>query len=130
MANNELEDLARQIVEEIWNRGELDQADRLIAPNYVNHGGLIPDLARGPEAVKLSVVVYRLAFPRLHITVESLVADAESIALRWSARNGPVTDLGPSAGAKGSDVLKGVTFGRFAGRQLAESWTTWDRETA
>jgi hypothetical protein len=130
MTARDLALLAREIVEEIWNRGDLDQADRLIAPDYVNHGGLIPDLARGPEAVKLSVVVYRLAFPRMHITVESLVAEAESIALRWSARNGPVTDLGPPAAAKGGTVLEGVTFGRFAGRQLAESWTYWDREAA
>ena len=130
MAAHDLALLAREIVDEVWNRGELDQADRLIAPDYVNHGGLIPDLVRGPEAVKLSATMYRLAFPQLHITVDALVTDEESIALRWSARNGPVADLDSPAGARGGDVLQGVTFGRFAGRQMVESWTYWDREAA
>jgi len=53
-------DLVRQAVEAIWNRGELDAADALFAPDYVNHGGLIPDLVRGPEAVKLSAALVLL----------------------------------------------------------------------
>jgi hypothetical protein len=130
MAENELLTLARQIVEEIWNQGELDEADRLFSPDYINHGGLIPDLVRGPEAVKLSVTVYRLAFPRLHITVEAFVAAEESVAFRWSARSAPVSGRGSPTDSSARDLLEGVTFGRFADRQVVESWTYWDREMA
>jgi len=125
MAANDLASLTNQIVEDLWNRGEVDQADRLISSTYVNHGGLIPDLVPGPEAVKLSVVVSRLAFPRLHITVESLVVQEESVAVRWSARNGHVAKSGLP-----TDALEGMTLGRFVGRKLAESWTYWDHEPA
>jgi hypothetical protein len=52
-------ELVRLAVEEIWNQGDLDTADAVFTPDYVNHGGLIPDLIRGPEAVKLSVALYR-----------------------------------------------------------------------
>ena len=90
MAASELVLLAREIVDEVWNRGKLDQADRLIVPDDVNDGGLIPDLVHGPEAVKLSVTMYRLAFPHLHNTVDDLVTDEESITFRWSAPNGPM----------------------------------------
>ena len=45
--------LVRRAVEEIWNGGDLALADVLFAPDYVNHGGLIPDLVRGPEAIKV-----------------------------------------------------------------------------
>jgi len=65
--------LVRRAVEEIWNRGDLALADALFAPSYVNHGGLIPDLVHGPEAIKISVALYRTAFPDLHISVASLV---------------------------------------------------------
>ena len=57
--------LVRRAVEEIWNRGQLDLADVLFAADYVNHAGLIPDLVRGPEAIKISVAFYRTAFPQL-----------------------------------------------------------------
>jgi predicted SnoaL-like aldol condensation-catalyzing enzyme len=130
MAAREHANLVRQAVDELWNQGDLDVADRLFAPNYVNHGGLIPDMVRGPEGVKLSVTVCRLAFPQLHITVESLVAQEESVALRWSAHSAPETDRRPTAAAKGSGVLDGVTFGRFSDRQIVESWTYWNREDA
>ena len=55
--------LVRHAVEAIWNRGELEAADAVFAPDYVNHGGLITDLVRGPEAIKVSVALYRRAFP-------------------------------------------------------------------
>ena len=53
MEQQETGALVRRAVEAIWNRGELDQADGLVAADYINHGGLIPDVVRGPEAVKL-----------------------------------------------------------------------------
>lgn len=31
--------LVRRVVEEIWNAGELDVADELFDPSYINHGG-------------------------------------------------------------------------------------------
>ncbi len=64
--------LIRRVIDAIWNRCELDVADELFASDYVNHDGLVPDVVRGPEAIKISVVLYRLAFPDLHIDVEEL----------------------------------------------------------
>ena len=66
------ETLVRQAIEVIWNRGDLDAADELFAPGYVNHYGLIADLVLGPEAIKVSAALYRVAFPGLHVTVEEL----------------------------------------------------------
>src|SRR5438874_1746416 len=45
--------VVRRAIDEIWNLGKPDLADLLFAPDYVNHGGLIPDLVRGPEAIKI-----------------------------------------------------------------------------
>src|SRR4051812_41040855 len=79
--------VVRQAVEDIWNCGDLAVADVLFAPTYVNHGGLIPDLVRGPEAIKSAVALYRTAFPGLHITVQSLLGQGDMVELRWVARN-------------------------------------------
>src|ERR1700730_10246869 len=82
-------ELVHLIIEEIWNRGELELADVVFTDDYVNHGGLIPDLVRGPEAIKLSVVLYRSAFPTFQIAVDELTAEGEAIVLRWVAHSGP-----------------------------------------
>ncbi len=110
--------LVRRAVEEIWNRRDLDVADVLFAPDYVNHGGLIPDLVCGPETVKISVALYRTAFPDLHVTVEDVSAEGETVVLRWTARNRARSGV--------QEALAGITRSRLAGGQIAESWTSWD----
>jgi hypothetical protein len=116
------------VIEEIWNDGELDLADRLFAPDYVNHGGLIPDLVRGPEAIKLSVVLYRTAFPHFRVAVLDLVAQGPLVTLRWAAHQTPahagVREQG--AGPSTADPLLGMTFSRLEGGQIVESWTCWE----
>lgn len=116
----------RRAIEAIWNRQELDVADELFAADYVNHRGLIPDLVRGPEAIKFSVALYRLAFPGLYITVEELGTKGAAVVLRWSARRrrpgGPCAN-GPTAR---EELLTGITRSRVAGGKIQESWTDWE----
>jgi predicted SnoaL-like aldol condensation-catalyzing enzyme len=120
--------VVRRAVERIWNGGDLAAADSLFAPAYVNHGGLIPDLVCGPEAIKISVALYRTAFPGLSIAIDSLVADGDSVELRWTA-HGTSRDLPLSAGlGSQSETLSGTTRSRLSDGQIVESWTTWDRQ--
>ena len=115
MKASELTDRVRRAIDGIWNRGDLGQADGLVAAEFVNHGGLIPDLVRGPEAIKIAAVLCRLAFPTMQVVVEDLVADDHAMGLRWTARATPA-----------SGAIAGVTFGRVVGGRIAESWTYWD----
>jgi predicted SnoaL-like aldol condensation-catalyzing enzyme len=110
------------IIDEIWNKGALDLADELFTSDYVNHGGLIPDLARGPDAIIVSVLLYRLAFPSLRIVVEDVLTEGDTVVLHWAAHGTQTPDETAKA------ALVGVTTSRFAGRQIAESWTYWDAE--
>jgi predicted SnoaL-like aldol condensation-catalyzing enzyme len=120
-------ELVDLLVEEIWNRGEIEMADALFTDDYVNHGGLIPDLLRGPEAVKLSVALYRSAFPNFQIAVDEITTDNDAIVLRWVAHSGPPLMDGP-APRKGG--LRGITRCRLRDGQIAESWTVWNSRIA
>ncbi len=117
--------LVRRAVEEIWNQGELAVADVLFAADYINHGGLIPNLIRGPEAIKISVALYRTAFPELHITIDALTANTDAALLRWTARGSPA--LASPAARAPQGTLMGIIVSRCAGGQIAESWTHWDQ---
>jgi hypothetical protein len=118
----------RLIVEDIWNKGNLDLADRLFTVNYVNHGGLIPDLIRGPEVIKLAVVTARLAFPGLRIVIDNLVVEGHVAEFRWAALECPATGGRSSSESPTVVRVTGVTLARFAAGQVAESWTRWDTE--
>jgi hypothetical protein len=117
--------LVRRAVEDIWNRGKLDLADVLFAADYINHAGLIPDLVRGPEAIKISVAFYHTAFPDLQITIDELTAKRDAVLLRWTARSR--TPLAGCIFNATQDVLMGIMICRFAHGQIAESWMHWDQ---
>ncbi len=118
--------LVRRVVEDVWNRGDLALADVLVAPGYVNHGGLIPDVAHGPEAIKVAVVLYRTAFPTFHLTVEALMAEGAMVDLQWAARRNPPARAG-GARPDPQGTLRGSTRSRLAYDQIVESWMSWDR---
>ena len=119
--------VVRRAVEAIWNRGDLAVADELFAADYVNHDGLIPDLVRGPEAIKLSVALYRAAFPHLQITVEEVRTDGELVVLHWTAHKAPPGAAAGRAPSGPPGMMTGSTRTRLVGDQIAESWTDWDR---
>lgn len=124
MAEEHNAELVRRAVGEIWNEGVLDVADELFAADYVNHAGLIPDLVRGPEAIKISVILYRTAFPSFQISVDELTAEQDMVVLRWTARRAPLTSPVPQGV---QDTLTGVLVSRCAGGKIMESWTSWDQ---
>jgi hypothetical protein len=119
--------IVRRAIEAIWNDGDLDLADRLFARDYVNHGGLITDLVLGPEAIRISVALYRKAFPRFHITIASLTTLRGETMLRWIARGSPPDGLSRSESEPESAGLVGTMRLRFSGVRIAESWTDWDQ---
>jgi len=120
------EALVRLAIEMIWNRGDLDAADQLFAPGYVNHNGLIADLVLGPEAIKISAALYRVAFPGLHVTVGEVNTVEDTVVLRWTARTG-ADPLRSGSGASKAKSLTGTTRSRIAAGKIIESWTEWDR---
>lgn len=123
--------LIRRAIRDIWNAGLVEVADDLFARDYVNHGGLIPDLVAGPEAIKFSVVVLRIAFPGLHVTVADLRTDGETTTVRWTAENHrPDASPAPAGAPAARGQVAGITRVRWARGQIAESWTSWDTQPA
>jgi hypothetical protein len=120
------EALVRLAIEVIWNRGDLDAADELFAPGRVNRYGLNADLVLGPEAIKVSAALYRLAFPGLHVSVEEISTIEDTVVLRWTARTA-ADQVGSDAVASKPKSLTGITRSRIAAGKIVESWTEWDR---
>lgn len=110
------EALVRRAIEAIWNNGDFDVADEVFAADYTNHEGLITDLVLGPEAVKVSAALYRVAFSGLQVTVEELNAVDDTVVLRWTARS-----------SLESKPLTGITRTRIATGKILESWTEWNQ---
>ena len=94
-------------------------------PTIVNHQGLIADLL-GPEAIKISAALYRVAFPGLHVRVDEVSTVEDTVLLRWTASNSS-DRLDATNLASEPKSLTGITRSRIAAGKIIESWTEWDR---
>jgi len=76
------EQLGRRYFEEVWNRGNLDALDQLLAPDYVNHTPSTANPPPGPAGLKPIVAGMRQAFPDLHYEIQDVVATADAVVMR------------------------------------------------
>ena len=114
------------MLEEIFTEGNLDLADDLIAPDFVDHDSAMPEEVHGIEGFKDFVRMFRSAFPDLHVEVQDQVAEGDKVATRWTASG---THEGELAGipATGNWVeITGMEISRISGGKIAEIWDNYD----
>jgi predicted SnoaL-like aldol condensation-catalyzing enzyme len=81
MSTEQNKALVRQLVEEVLNRGNMSRADEIIAPNFVEHEELPPQIPPGREAPKLMFTMLRSAFPDFKATIKQLIAEGDKVVL-------------------------------------------------
>ena len=68
---------------EMWNTGDAAVADDILAPDYVDLAH--PEVV-GPASVQQSLQRIRASIPDFHITVDSLLAEGDAVAVRATIR--------------------------------------------
>jgi steroid delta-isomerase-like uncharacterized protein len=121
--------IARRFIEEVWNNQNLTAIDELYAPNAIEHRDLPPfELDR--ESAKQYTAPLFSAFPDVHVTIEDMVAEGNTVVTRWTAHGTHQGELMGIAPTGKTIAVMGISIGRHdANGQLVESWTTWDRLT-
>ncbi len=111
--------IVKRIVQEIWNGGNLDLADELIAPDYVdNVSGTGSQV--GPNGFKEAVNGVRDAFPDFVITINDMIAEDDKVVLVWTFIG---THKGELMGIAPTDKLiefDGIYLYRFKDGKLME----------
>ena|SRR5690348_4765273 len=78
------ETVARRLIEEGFNQGNLAVADELSSPELVEHQNFGPNHAPGAEGVKAVIASLRRAFSDFHLEIEDLVVDGDFVWLRMT----------------------------------------------
>lgn len=118
--------IVRRYKEEVWNRGEMDVAEKLVAANHVQHGPSGKVTLRGLEALKQWAIRVLTAWPDFHVAVEDMVAEGDKVTLRWRFRG---THKGEWMGVApiGKEVTNaGIEIYRIAGGKIEECWGSSD----
>ena len=118
--------LARRVLEEMFNKGNLDVTDELLAPDYVDHDPAMPEDIHGPEGFKQYVGAYRSAFSDLHIEIEEQIAEGDKVVTRWTGTGTHDGELAGIAPTGKWVTLPGMEIVRISSGKLVEGWEGYD----
>ena len=103
----------RALFDRVWNAGDLDAVDELLAPQYhirSDPGDPWDGQVLTPEGFKDRFRISRAPFPDLHFEISEAVSDGARVAVSWTMR---ATNQGPLGGrpATGRKIcVKGITI--------------------
>jgi len=114
-----------RFIEEAFNHGNFSHLGELLTPDYQVHD-TPPGTPPGAEAVKSIVAMFRSGFPDMHITLDELIAEGDTVAARATLRG---THRGEFMGlpATGRSVtVPSLTMVHLKGGKITESWVKND----
>ncbi len=113
-----------QIIDQGWNKGNMDALDDLISSNSVNHTASNANETR--DGFKQRVQTIRSAFPDWELTAEEMLGEGDKVVTRWRGRG---THRGPFRGipATGKKIeVTGIAIDRVVDGKRVEGWVEWD----
>ena len=123
--SKENEKVFHRMIEEGFNKGNLAALDELFAPDFIEHqDGFVPP---NIEGVKGAIVSLRTPFPDLKLNVEEIIASADKVWARITARG---THQAPFMGRPPtgeSFAIAVIDICRFEDGQIVEHWGVADR---
>lgn len=121
--------IARRFIEDVFNRGNLEALDGIMAANFVEHEELPPGIPRSREGAKLLFGMLRSAFPDFHATINDLIAEGDKIVISqtWTGtQKGEFMGV-PPAGKRISVSV--IDILRFENGMVVEHWGVMDSMT-
>ena len=115
-----------RIYEEVFNAGNLEQVDTLIATEYIDHNPIGLGGKSGIEGFKQTVRALRFAFPDLRFSVEQMIVNGDQVVARTTMR-GTHKNSFMGVDPTGKPVtVSGFDIFRVADGVVTERWGTLD----
>jgi steroid delta-isomerase-like uncharacterized protein len=114
----------RRLVEEVYNEGNLDVVDELVAADVFNHPA-VPEHRHGIDGFKHVIEWIRDIGPT-HYDIDDIIAEGEKVAVRMTVsgtQTGPIRDI-PATGKSFS--VDYVHWFRMVDGKVAELWAVRD----
>lgn len=123
---NTNKELAQRLHKEVWEEGNLDLIDELVAEDYVEHSTAHAEKVSGRDEYRKSIERLRSAFPDLTLTIKDTVAEGDKVVSRvifGGTHKGKFQNLDPTGKSVEFEVM---VINRFVGGRLAEAWVQTD----
>jgi predicted ester cyclase len=126
MAPDHNKRLARRALTEIYTKGDLELANELVHPDFVDHEPAHAELPTGPESVKQTVRHLQAAFDGLRFEVEDEIAEGDKVVQLVTMRG---SHTGPLMGREPTGkefAVRHVYIWRIADDRIVEHWGSRD----
>lgn len=117
--------IARRYIEELWNKKNLNEIDKLVSDDFVNHSSL-PGMSPDREGLKQFISFSGATFPDGHYTIEDMIAENDKVMIRGSFKG---THRGEFMGVPGTGKVITMTWInvlRMKDGKVAERWMKYD----
>jgi predicted ester cyclase len=121
------ESIARRLIDDGFNRGDLDCIDELVSPDFVEHQSFGPGHAPGPTGVKAVIASLRRAFSDFHLAIDDLAVAGDTVWLRMTGtgtNDGSFMGNAPTGRPMRTDVFDVL---RVRDGLIVEHWGVPDR---
>lgn len=126
MARADNKTVARRLIEEVFNEGNLDLVDELIAPGFIHHDPNARHYGPGPGGFKHLLGHYRASIPDLNITLEDQIAEGDMVVDRWTATGTHTGELMGIPPTGNPIATTGISIHRIVDGQITETWNSYD----
>ena len=126
MASGHNKRLVRRALVEIYTKGDLELAEELVHPDFVDHEPAHAELPTGPESVKETVRHLQNTFGELRFEVEGEIAEGDKVVqlVTMSGRQ-----IGPLMGGEPTGkefAVRHVYIWRIADGRIVDHWGSRD----
>ncbi len=122
-----IKEVARRLVAEVLNQGNMRTFDEIFADSYVNHTMPVPNLPGTKEGFRKLVLATRQAFPDVRVSMENLVAENDLVVFNdtvLATSRGDFMGVPPT----GKPVKwTEIHLFRVSGGKITEHWSNFDQ---
>ena len=120
--------LVKRWFEEVWNHGDANTIDELLAPDGVIHG--LADAGGNPvkgiNAFRQFHDQFRGAFPSLIVTVEDLIAEGDKVVARCSVKGKHTGEHLGFAATNAPVQFDGIAIVQIKDGKIIQAWNQFD----
>lgn len=121
---------SRRLYEEVFERGNFDVADEILAPDILSHAGSEPPRT-GTAGIKQQAALLRSAIPDLKSILQDQFSAEDRVCSRWLGTGTHTGQLNLPTGAVPptgrSIAFSEIRIDRYEGGRIVESWFIPDR---
>ncbi len=124
MGATENKRIIEQIMEEVWNRGDLDKVEEYITDDSVEHNPY-GELA-GPEGMRQFVTAIHQTYDDFRIVAHNMIANDNFVSYNYTVEGTQTGSVGELEPTEKTVEIQGVYLARIENGKIVEAWNQFD----